>query len=249
MIHERFPERFPKNDMTSQMKAESVARADHVICISESTQRDLIEILGVEPTKTSVVHLGFALTQQRPFESTSYDRPYLLYVGQRSGYKNFESLLIAYSSSHELMSNYDLLVFGGGNWTDSELGRASCLGIDVSRLRNIQGNDCALANLYQNASLLIYPSIYEGFGIPPLEAMSFGCPVVSSNTSSIPEVVGEAAELFDPYSPSAMLIAIERVLGSSRHRQALVDRGYTRIKKFSWDRCAEQTAEIYRSIV
>lgn len=249
MIHEHFSELFPACDRTAANKAIAVARADHIICISENTRRDLINILGVDPAKISVTYLGFSLAQPSKVLPVIIDHPYLLYVGQRDGYKNFDTLLQAYAASPDLMSNYDLVVFGGGVWRDIELVRARALGINISRLRNIQGDDTILASLYGNATLFIYPSRYEGFGIPPLEAMSFGCPVVSSNASSLPEVVGNAAMLFDPQSPSALLAAIDKVLIDSVYCQALIDQGYIRIQRFSWKRCAEQTFEVYKKVL
>lgn len=249
MIHELFPAFFPVSDRTSINKADAVARADHVICISENTRRDLINILGVDPDKTSVAYLGFSLAQPPAEQFAVTRRPYLLYVGHRGGYKNFETLLQAYAASQDLMSNYDLVVFGGGLWRDTELAHAQALGIDAKRLQNIQGDDSVLASLYRNASVFIYPSLYEGFGIPPLEAMGFGCPVVCSDASSLPEVVGGAAELFDPQSPTALLTGIEHILNDSEHRNKLIDRGYVRSKKFSWTHCAEQTVSIYEGLI
>ena len=249
MIHERFAGLFPVCDQTAINKANAVARADHVICISENTRRDLIEILGVNPAKTSVVYLGFTLTQSSEFILTKHNRPYLLYVGERKGYKNFDLLLQAYATSLDLMSNYDLIVFGGGGWRDAELKRARALGVSVERLQNVQGDDAILKSFYSNASLFIYPSLYEGFGIPLLEAMSFGCPVVSSNSGSLPEVVGNAAELFDPQSPFLLLKAIECVLNDSKYRQTLIKRGHARVQYFSWERCAEKTLKIYEQVM
>lgn len=249
MIHERFAELFPVCDMTAKNKAAAVSRADHVICISENTRLDLIDILGVDPAKTSVAHLGFSLTQPSADDSFTTDRPYLLYVGHRGGYKNFQSVLEAYAGSQDLMSNYDLLAFGGGGWRTTELDYARDLGIDRNRLRNVQGDDGKLAMLYRNASLFIYPSLYEGFGIPPLEAMSFGCPVVCSDASSLPEVVGDAAELFNPQSSSALLVAMERVLRDSGLCKSMVRRGYDRTQIFSWAKCAKQTVKIYESLL
>lgn len=248
MIHERYPEFFSARDTLAMTKAAAVARADHIICISENTRRDLIDILNVDPAKTSVVYLGFSLTQETCI-ATPMSRPYLLYVGLRGGYKNFDAVLQAYAMSQDLMSNYDLLAFGGGDWTNFELARARELGIDMSHLRYVQGDDSQLASLYQGASLFVYPSLYEGFGIPPLEAMSFGCPVVSSNASSLPEVVGNAAESFDPKSAPALLASIEQVLNDSERRKSLVEQGYLRTKLFSWERCAEQTVAAYEKVV
>lgn len=249
MIHERFPCSIPARDKTAANKSAAVARADHIICISENTRRDLIDILDVNPDKISVVYLGFSLALPSKVLPAISDRPYLLYVGQRDGYKNFDTLLQAYASSPELMFNYDLMVFGGGIWQEKELKRARNLGINISSLKNLQGDDNVLASLYSSAELFIYPSRYEGFGIPPLEAMSFGCPVVSSNASSLPEVVGDAATLFDPKSPSSLLNAINKTLNDLVFRQALIEKGHMRIKNFSWKRCAEQTFDIYKKVL
>lgn len=249
MIHERFASLYPPNDKTAAYKAAAVARADHVICVSENTRRDIIKILGIDPQKTSVVHHGFSLSQRSLDISIVHDRPYLLYVGHRGGYKNFDTVLQAYASSAELMSNYDLLTFGGGHWKNAELAQARALGIDVNRLQNIQGDDSVLASLYKSAALFIYPSLYEGFGIPPLEAMGFGCPVVCSNASSLPEVVGDAAELFEPQSPTAMLTSIERLLNDSLRRNVLIKLGHARLQQFSWQNCAEQTVDLYERLI
>lgn len=249
MIHERFPDGVASWDSSSEDKARAVERADHVICISEKTQSDLIELLGVDRSKTSVVHLGFSLTKL-PLEMTLVNaRPYLLFVGNRSGYKNFESLLRVYATYPFLHKNYDLVAFGGGVLSKKEHLIISELGINFDQVRQIGGGDDVLAGLYKNASLFVFPSRYEGFGIPPLEAMSFDCPVACSNTSSIPEVVGDAAEMFDPDSMESMGQTIERVLKDLTLRNVLVARGRERIKLFSWERCAEQTMDVYRSLL
>jgi glycosyltransferase involved in cell wall biosynthesis len=113
----------------------------------------------------------------------------------------------------------------------------------------MSGDDALLSRLYRQATAFVYPSLYEGFGIPPLEAMSFDCPVVCSNTSSIPEVVGDAARLFDPADIDALRAAIEAVVGSPDLRDNLVRRGRKRIRHFSWDRTAMETMDIYRELV
>jgi glycosyltransferase involved in cell wall biosynthesis len=106
-----------------------------------------------------------------------------------------------------------------------------------------------LAAYYRNARAFVYPSRYEGFGIPPLEAMSFGCPVVCSNVSSIPEVVGDAAEMFDPLDVNSIRTSIEKVVEDDGRRMELIGRGAKRLTAFSWKRCAEQTLEVYRKIL
>lgn len=250
MIHERFPESFVSRDPTFKAKAIAVQRADHVICISEHTRQDLIVLFGTDPAKTSVVHLGFSLTASPTAgDGEKADRPYLLYVGRRGGYKNFEGLLRAYAGRRELHHAYDLIAFGGGGFNAQEQDCMRSLGILGGQVRQVGGDDSVLAGLYRQAALFVYPSLYEGFGIPPLEAMSFDCPVVCSDASSIPEVVGDAAELFDPHSSDALVGAIERVLNDTALRQTLIARGRERIKRFSWERCAQQTMNVYQGLL
>jgi glycosyltransferase involved in cell wall biosynthesis len=121
--------------------------------------------------------------------------------------------------------------------------------MDSSQVMQFGGSDQMLAGLYEHASAFIYPSLYEGFGIPPLEAMSYGCPVVCSKTSSIPEVVGDAGEYFDPADIESMRVAIERVVTSDSHRKLLIAKGRARLKYFSWDRCAAETLDLYMKLV
>lgn len=251
MIYEKFPATFPLRDKTRDDKAHAVNRADHVICVSESTRRDLIELLGVPKEKTSVVYHGYSLIlkEEVPSIPTACKRPYILYVGKRFGYKNFESMLRAFASSKLLKNEFSIVCFGGGEFNLRELALMASLNIPLDSVKYECGNDEILASLYASAAAFVYPSLYEGFGIPPLEAMSFGCPVVSSNTSSLPEVVGDAAEMFDPGDEADMCSAIERVISSSKKAQQLVKRGYDRVKYFSWEKCAQDTLSVYKKVL
>lgn len=253
MIHERFASSFPHADKTARYKARAAARADHVICVSESTRRDAIEILGLPLDKTSVIYHGFDLMNVAANNAEAFAFPtavpFLLYVGNRGGYKNFLSLLEAYGSSPQIKTEYGLVCFGGGAFSSDELKTMQGLGLDCGRVTQIGGGDQLLASLYENATAIVYPSVYEGFGIPPLEAMSHDCPVVCSNTSSIPEVVGDAGEYFDPGDIDSMRAAIERVVTSDSHRQLLVARGRERLRCFSWDRASAETFAIYTKLV
>jgi len=251
MIHERFPQSFPANDSTAKIKARAARRADHVICISESTRRDLLSLVDIPIEKTSVIHLGSALTVSTELanEPPLPEPPYLLYVGARNFYKNFAGLLRALARSPELLKSFRLVCFGGGGFTPSEKSMIASLGLPSDAVRQLSGNDRLLSKLYSHASVFICPSLYEGFGIPVLEAMSQGCPVVCSDTSSLPEVAGNAAEYFAPEDPDAMLAAIERVINSPARAQQLTALGYERVKLFSWDRCASQTLDAYRRLL
>jgi glycosyltransferase involved in cell wall biosynthesis len=244
--------------MRQSDKYAAVARADHVICISEHTRKDLITLFDTPENKVSVVYLG---CDGLPFgkkpevelladvESLNEVRPFLLYVGLREGYKNFTALLQAIALSTKLKTSFDLIAFGGGALTMMEQEQIKALGFKSNQIKQFGGDDHALAALYQKASALVYPSTYEGFGLPPIEAMSLKCPVVCSHTSSIPEVVGEAGEYFDPRQPESMALAIENVVFSRERTEALIMKGLERAKYFNWDRCAEKHLSVYQSLI
>ena len=252
MIHELYPADFHVHDCTSLYKRMAVERADHVICISESTRKDLIRLFGVPEHKVSVVLLGFdsfMAVQREPAYRTPSGRPFILYVGQRGRYKNFGGMLTALGRSARLRNDFDIVAFGGGPFTHDELSRIATEGLSAERVFQVGGDDKFLYRLYSAATVFVYPSLYEGFGIPPLEAMAHGCPVVCSNTSSLPEVVGNAAELFDPAADDNLRGAIEAVAYSPETCSRLRLIGYERVRQFSWPKCAADTLQIYKCLM
>lgn len=251
MIHEKFRSEFSEKDRTSQLKRLAVSRADHIICISESTKRDLCEIFEVNSEKVTVVHLGFDILRNKFVNNLSLEfyRPYLLYVGSRSGYKNFKALLDAISSETYLSKTFDIVAFGGGPLTSEEQQYIHDLGFLPNQVRYYSGDDAMLSAFYSNAAAFIYPSLYEGFGLPPLEAMAHECPVVLSNTSSMPEIVGTAGEYFNPKSVDEIASAITKVVFDENRRTELVSLGKNRLGNFSWEKCARETIEVYKKIL
>lgn len=258
MLHEKFtsllsPKQQDKSLLSS--KAEAIRRADHIICVSNNTKKDLIEILDISTQKISVVYHGYSLQINNSLDfypkniQKIINYPYVLYVGGRRWYKNFDRLLQAYASRCSLNKNFNLVCFGAESFSQSELSTIRDLGLHEEKVIYVTGDDRMLAKLYSQASAFVYPSLYEGFGIPPLEAMSFGCPVVCSNVSSIPEVVGNAAEFFDPYEVDSIADSLEKVLFSSEKAKSLVELGRERVKHFSWKACAEQTSLVYSSLL
>lgn len=251
MIHELFADEFPDAARVTAAKRAAVDRADHVICISANTQRDLVRLFNFDPARTSVVHLGYSMSIEPSAAgmdtSDCKRRPWLLYVGHRGGYKNFRTLLRAYGTSPALRE-YELIAFGGGPFLPDEQDEIKTLGI-ADRVRFESGSDRDLAARYREAAAFICTSMYEGFGLPPLEAMSQGCPVVCSTGGSLPEVVGDAGVYFDPTSPDELRAAVERVATTEGLQADLRRRGYLRVSEFSWDKCAAETARIYREIV
>jgi len=240
------------NTLKQSTKYAAVERADHVICISEHARQDLIQIYNVAPEKTSTIHLGCEViaagSAPQPQHSNTDQRPYLLYVGLRSGYKNFARFVEAVASSAQLQSSFDIVAFGGGGFSSTEQALLQELKFRPRQVRQIEGDDAALAMHYAQASALVYPSCYEGFGLPPLEAMAYRCPVVSSQASALPEIIGNAAEFFDPSDVSSIAQAIQNVVLSSTYAQALIEKGLARVGQFTWQQCAQKHLALYQSL-
>ncbi|HEY6643536.1 glycosyltransferase family 1 protein [Povalibacter sp.] len=252
MIHEIFAGTYPKGDRTSQDKRRSLDEADHILSISESTASDLVHLFGIPRSKISVTHLGYSEIFSAPAplgEVSPHARPYILYVGNRWGYKNFDLALNAYASSLALRASFDLVMFGGPPLGTTEQQRITGLGLSLTNVVRLSGSDVELARAYRHARAFVYPSRYEGFGIPPLEAMAAGCPVVASDVSSIPEVVGPAALMFPPDDVDAARSALESACFDNLARDRLVAAGRRRATTFSWDRCALETLALYRRIL
>lgn len=253
MIHELFPKSFHRNDKTSLHKEAAIKRADHIICISENTKSDLIDFYNVDAKNVSVVHLAAdTRIAQENTNSGANQRnhsPYLLFVGERGGYKNFLGLLNAVAASEKLSSDFSIVAFGGGPFSKEELGTIDLLGFSRSQVLQVAGDDNHLSDFYKRARAFVYPSKYEGFGIPPLESMQNCCPVVCSGSSSIPEVCGNAAEYFDPHSCESMKSTIEKIVYSDSEIERLTLLGNEQITKFSWTKCAEDTLEQYRKLL
>lgn len=255
MIHELFRDDFSAKDNTADLKSITIKQADHVICISESTKNDLLSIYDIPASNISVTYLGY---HSLPSVKSTYidnkalnkpEKPFLLFVGHRGGYKNFLIFLKAFSISERLVKDFDIIAFGGGKLSIDEKRYISELGLEENQVKNIQGGDDILSVLYSKAMLFVYPSLYEGFGLPPLEAMDHSCPVVCSNTSSIPEVVGKAALMFSPSDVEDISHTMEKVLYNSSIKDDLILAGLERTKSFSWEKCAADTLGVYRSIL
>lgn len=249
MIHELMPSCFSESDPTVMLKRKAIEAADHVICVSENTRRDLCRLLDIDVARTSVVHHGVRLrnhSSTAPYDAT---RPYLLYVGQRGGYKNFELLVRAYANTAARRAGLNLIAFGGGIFTARELQLLEAVGLADGSVFQISGDDDQLDALYVGASAFVYPSLYEGFGMPVLEAMALGCPVIAANSSSIPEAGGNAAEYFDPSSRDDLVRAIDTLVSSPSLTQSLREKGYQRAKVYSWEKAAAETLDVYRSVL
>ena len=235
-------------ELKRSKKYAAVKRADHVICISEHTRQDLIRLYEVSPAKTSTIHLGCAVATPADTLALKIAKPYLLYVGLRAGYKNFARFIQGFASSAQLRSSFDIVAFGGGGFSAEERMQFEALKLQPGQVRQIDGDDLKLATYYRQASAFVYPSCYEGFGLPPLEAMANQCPVVSSRTSAMPEVIGDAAEFFDPLDLDSIASAIQNVVNSQTRTNELIAKGLARVEQFNWQTCAAQHLALYKSL-
>jgi len=237
MIHELFPAGF--SDYPN--KKELLERSAKIIAISQNTKNDILKFFPQIPEeKISVIYHGTSWEQALLSKNK---KDYILFTGDRSFYKNFSNFIYAVAP---LLAKYNLqLKCTGRPFTNAE--------IDLLKQQKIFdrtsiqfASEDELKALYANALCFVFPSLYEGFGIPILEAFACGCPLVLSNASCFPEIAGDAGIYFEPESIDDMREKIESVICSESLRETLVSKGFERLKDFSWRRCAEQTAEVYK---
>lgn len=257
-----FPEFFGITSLRYKILFQNTLRtSDKIIAISNNTKEDLINHFKVPEDKIVVIYLAaddkFKQLPSKEIEiiKNKYhlNFPFILYVGSFMKHKNIPSLIKAFykfrQSDYYLYNPYKLVFVGAKKWQYREILEMVYelnLKDDVVFLGSIPDDD--LPAIYNAANLFVYPSIYEGFGLPPLEAMACGCPVITSNTSSLPEVVGNAAVLVDTSNIDDLVDSIYQVLANDDLKRTIVKRGLERAKCFNWRICAEETLEVYKSL-
>jgi glycosyltransferase involved in cell wall biosynthesis len=246
MTHEKLAMQFPelsKERSLLEHKKQIAERADHIIAVSNNTKKDLIEILKVPAEKISVVYLGNSFSQDSKVSKNDL-HPYLLFVGNRGSYKNFIYFL---RSVTNILIRYKvrLVCAGSSPFTNEELGIIRDLSVQNFVSYKFSNSDQQLAELYSNAIAFVFPSLYEGFGIPVLEAFACNCPCIISNTSSLPEVAKDAAIYFDPANSFSIANAVEKVINNTEFRHDLIRKGQERLKAFSWNKHVQETIEVY----
>jgi glycosyltransferase involved in cell wall biosynthesis len=245
--HERLSGNFSSLDKTAELKKLAVKKSDGIICVSESTKNDLLERYDTKGKKVKVVYHGNSLkydvTEERIIKSK-----YLLYVGDRRSYKNFRILIKLFEINETLRNEYKLVCCGGGKFTKDETNQMTKANV-LNNFVQIEARDRMIANLYFYAKAFIYPSKYEGFGIPMIEAMYNGCPIVASNVSSLPEVGGDSALYFNPDSTEELNEQINIILKNKSVTDSLIKSGKERERLFSWDTCAEETYKFYVEVL
>jgi glycosyltransferase involved in cell wall biosynthesis len=247
-VHDMIPEQMPQTRRRLDfitLKKRYVTSADHVICVSEYTRQDLYRTYGDIKAPVSVVHHGVdPLFMPGAARIEDFPERYVVFVGNRGQYKDADVLMTAFAK----LEGHDLsLVFvGGGQFTAEESRRIRLLGIEDRTIQRALP-DALMPAAYGNAVLCAFPSRFEGFGLPALEAMACNTATVLANATSLPEVGGEAARYFTPGEAGELAEVMEELLIDETQREALAQAGLERAKTFSWRASASATANVYRS--
>lgn len=253
-IHEEFPHFFPK-DPTTEYKERLARNASHVIAISEKTKSDAIRYYGLHEDQITIVHHGspFAQVDKPSAVPAGIPPKFILFVGTRSSYKNFNMLLRSIAPLMAKDHDLFLICTGGGvhtkqGFANDEMALIKELHLG-GKVLQVNATDSMLRALYSNAQCFVFPSLYEGFGIPILEAFACGCPVVLSDASSFPEVGGDAAVFMDPNHQESIRHSVEQVIYDEALKETLREKGYRQLAKFSWDKAAQQTMQVYQKVI
>lgn len=246
-IVQRFPHMLPPGDDHIARHAEVIRRADAVICISETTREDLHRFHPDYDRPVFTVPLGVSASYFDPTPTKLPHLPekYVLYVGNRTAHKNIDFLLEAYAEIVARYPDVHLVMVGARNATESD--RLSELGIEQTTLR-LRVSDEVLPWIYRKASVLMYGSLWEGFGLPVVEAMASGCPVVIADIGALTEVGGDAALVFESHDRATIVDHLDRVLTDEAESERLRRAGLERARLFTWRNTAELTAKVYEQV-
>ncbi len=260
-LHDAKPMLFPsklngrnwKQTLKDMISPNPLQKIDHVITVSECSRKDLVEQMGITEDRITVIYQGVDLEKFSPAASSQVTRfdfiPYVLCVAGTDPTKNVKSLIEAFSKLPPEIRSQHHLVLVGDVQKNKEL--QQCVqehGIAERTVFTGVVSDSQLAEYYQQASVFVFPSLYEGFGLPVLEAMACGCPVISSNTSSLPEVVGKAGMLVHPHDQEELVEAMTKVLTNTELTDTLRRSSREQAEKFSWEKTARATADLYERI-
>ena len=252
-----YPETFKKNDLyqLTRWTKYSVKNAKKVITISQSSKDDIIKFYKVAPEKVKVVHLGLKdLSMEnspKDLKDFGVNGKFVLFVGTLQPRKNISRLIEAFSElPSEIKEEYQLVIIGKKGWLYEEiLNSPEKFGISDRVIFLDYVSDEDLPSFYKKADLFVLPSLYEGFGLPVLEAMRYGCPVATSQVSSLPEAGGDAAVYFDPESIEDIKKTIEKVLSDAALREKMKEKGKEHYKKFTWEKAAKEVFETINEVL
>lgn len=231
----------------------SLKRSDVILAVSRSTAADIKKEFGISANKITTVYLGTPVFPREPKcgpeQSNDVPSNYFLFVGTLDPRKNFERIFKAFELLRPLSQGLHLVIIGGEGWKNKKflkMVRTHPLKDHIHMPGYLPRNQ--LLSYYENAICLMFPSLYEGFGLPILEGMSCGTPVITSNVSSMQEVAGDAALLVDPYDIGAIAEAMNKLLRDEQLRERFISMGFQRTKEFSWKRCAKETLRVFNRV-
>lgn len=251
MIHEKFSNSFADKKSLKKItkqKRKLAEKANRIIAISEQTKKDIIDIYDIDENKIDVVYLGNSLVNTQQNEEALVKETYILFIGNRSEYKNFSNLIIVICSLL-IDNNIKLICGGGGDFTEEELNLIESLNLQNHLILIKKIDDTILSNLYTNALFFVFPSLYEGFGIPVLESFACNCPALLSNGGSLPEIGGDGALYFDLNDNQSLVNAVLNLINDVQLRNDLKQKGTKRLQDFSWDKTYEETIKVYQKII
>jgi len=272
LAFKHFPELFSGADLAYQNFGLNLAvkNAAHVITVSENSKKDIVKYTGINPNKISVIYHGYDQSLYKPLTQEEIDRnnrlknnsliasdiiskmPYIFFVGRLEEKKNVLGLIKAYQLLRKEPKIKHKLVLAGnpGYGYDKIKECISALPKDIKNDIIELGyvNNQKLADWMKNADVFFFPSLFEGFGIPVIEAMASGVPVIASNTTSIPEIVGSAGVLIDPHKTYDMAVALSKVINDKKFKSSLISKGKVRASMFSWQKSAEKTLKVFEKV-
>ena len=221
--------------------------ASRIIAISENTRNDLVKFYQIDPDKIDVIYHGYSFDNgsAERIRDLATSNDYLLYVGSRKEYKNFDNFLLACSRVDNSIS---IVCAGGGPFTDAETKAIHQAGMQ-GRINQYNVNNNELAYLYRKARMFVYPSLYEGFGMPVLEAFASECPVALSDIPVFREIAGNAARYFSPYDPDSIQDCIESILNNTSDSETMKKLGAESIQKYRWELTAQKTINTYKKVI
>ena len=245
MIHEIFPEHFANDKKTILQKKKLLEGASKIIAISKQTKKDILSFYpNIPPGKIDVVYLSQSIISNDTLIIDKLPDNFILFVGNRGTYKNFKLFAETVGPILKKYPQLYVVCAGGGKLLDKETEMLKQLGI-AGKVIQKDYKDSQLASFYKAAKVFVFPSAYEGFGIPTLEAMKCGCPVILANSSCLPEVGGDAVLYFESNDKDSLADAINRILNDESLRKELIQKGLRQVNEFSW----EKTAEGYFNVI
>lgn len=249
-----YPAEFLKKDLLQlkQWTEYSVKRSKKIIAVSKTTEKDLYKWYGVPENKVEIVYNGFEKNKAKEaaIDVSQKDQKYILFVGTIQPRKNLSTLIRAFHLFQKENPEFKLIIAGKKGWLFKQIfEQVKTLGLEQKIIFSGFVTDSELVSLYRHAFCFVLPSLYEGFGIPILEAMSYDCPVLSSFASSLPEIGGDACLYFDPKDEKDIYDKLNRLKNNNDLRKELIQKGKGRIREFSWERCGKETLAVLKNSI